>query len=243
MAGLLRRLLGEKDIERPRPFCSAIVVAAGRSERFGAENKMFAKLGGMPVLAHSLLTFEKSVCISEIIVVVRPENIVTVGDLCKDFGITKANKVILGGAERSASALLGLTEASREAEFAAIHDGARPNVTGKIIEDALEAAIKYNAAAPAVPVNDTVKSAKNNIVTKTLDRKNLFAVQTPQIFNIDLIKAALHKVVSENIPVTDDCMAVELMGASVYLTQGSFENIKITTSADLIIAEAVGGEI
>lgn len=242
MAGFLRKLLGSKQEESPRPFCSAVIVAAGRAERFGS-NKMFAELGGIPVVAHSLLTFEKSPGINEIIIVARSEDIVPIGDICKSFKITKAKKVISGGATRSVSALLGVMEVSTKAEFAAIHDGARPKVTVKIIEDTLAAAIKFNAAAPAVPINDTVKTAKNYIVTKTLERQSLFAVQTPQIFDIDLIKGALHNAVSKNLDITDDCMAVEVMGGAVCLAQGSFENIKITTAVDLIIAEAMGGDI
>lgn len=222
-----------------KPFCTAVVVAAGSSSRMGGEDKIFTELGGIPVLAHSLTTLQNVSCISEIVIVTREENIVPAADLCAGFGITKATKIVAGGAERADSVLIGVSESSPKADLIAVHDGARPFVTAKIITDTVEKAHTHKAAAPYVPVNDTIKTVKNGVVVKTLDRSTLAAMQTPQVFAADLLKAALQNAKTKGALVTDDCSAVELLGATVYLTDGSFENIKITRQADIAVAESI----
>ena len=127
-------------------------------------------------------------------------------------------------------------EASPETEFFAVQDGARPLVTVELIDEVLDAARVYLAAAPAVPVRDTIKVAHDGIVERTPDRS---AVQTPQVFAADLLKAALQSAIADGATITDDCSAVERMGKEVHLTEGSEENIKITTPVDLAIAEAI----
>lgn len=221
-----------------RPFCSAIIVAAGASQRIG-QDKLMVRLGGMPVLAMTLTAFQNSDCINEIVVVTASEKIPEVARVCRDYGITKATRVVCGGQTRAHSALAGLSECSPRAKLAAIHDAARPLVTREIIEGACHAALLYGAAAPAVPVKDTVKIAEDGVVLSTTDRSRTMAVQTPQIFTAELIKGALTYVIQNDIPVTDDCSAAEAMGISVRLTPGSEENVKITTPVDFEVASAI----
>jgi 2-C-methyl-D-erythritol 4-phosphate cytidylyltransferase len=145
--------------------------------------------------------------------------------------------VVAGGADRTASVQAGLNALSSKVKLAAIHDGARPLVSYDIIDRTVRAAHNYGAAAPAIPVKDTVKIVKGGVVTGTPDRATLRAVQTPQVFDFDLLRAALKKVTQEKIPVTDDCSAVEHMGMSVKIVEGEEKNIKITTPMDLRLAE------
>lgn len=229
----------KKDKEEKGPYCAAVVPAAGSATRMGGQDKILSPLDGWPVLMHTLKALEGSTLIDEIVVVTRGDLIVPVSQLCKDYALSKVTKVIAGGDSRTRSVLLGIMEVSEKAKFIAIHDGARPLVTTDVIDGAILQAISCGAAAPAVPVKDTVKRAAGGMVAVTLDRDSLFAVQTPQVFDADLILAALKKAEDDSAQITDDCAAVERMGMSVALTQGSYENIKITTPIDLIMAEAI----
>lgn len=221
-----------------KPSCTAVIAAAGESTRMGMD-KLFLPVAGIPVLARTLMQFEQCRSVSEIIVVTREDRIVPAADLCREYGITKATKVLLGGATRLESSAAGVLQADRHSRFIAVSDGARPLVTPKLIGDAIEAAKIYHAVTLAVPVKDTIKTAENGVVTATPDRSGLFAVQTPQVFDADLIKGALTKALRDGISVTDDCSAVEAMGQPVHLVEGSYENIKITTPEDLALAEAI----
>lgn len=221
------------------PFCTAIVVAAGLSTRMGGENKIMLPLGDEPVIVRALQALEYCPYIQEIIVVTREEAIVPLSKLCADYFLTKVSKVLLGGNTRTQSVRLGIMEVSDKTELIAIHDGARPLVTPEVLEEAILTAAKCGAAAPAIPVKDTIKRAADGIVAETPERSELFAVQTPQVFEADLIRAAIYQAVEENVPLTDDCAAVERLGMKVTLTRGSEENIKITTPADLAVAEAL----
>ena len=148
--------------------------------------------------------------------------------------------MVRGGESRAHSVLLAALEAGEDAELLAVQDGARPLVTPELIDAVAEQAAQSGAAAPAVPVKDTIKAVHpDGTVAETLDRAVLRAVQTPQIFQRDLLKAALQAAIEGNIPVTDDCSAVERMGKRVYLVEGDEENLKITTPVDLILAEAI----
>lgn len=217
--------------------CTAVIVAAGSSRRMGAD-KLFLPMAGVPVIVRTLMQFQACDSIDEIIIVTRDDKLVEMADYCKQYGITKATKILQGGKERVESSAAGVFEADRHSEYIAISDGARPLITPELISSMVDAARKYGAAAPAVPVKDTIKSAENGVVTGTPDRSKLFAIQTPQVFEADLIKGALTKAIRENIPVTDDCSAVEAMGYPVHLVEGSYRNIKITTQEDLIVSEA-----
>lgn len=220
-----------------RSGSTAVVVAAGSSQRMG-QDKMFLPVAGIPVLARTLMQFQRCGEIDEILVVTREEKIVEVADLCKQYGIDKATKVLLGGKERSESSAAGVFQAAESSGYIAIADGARPLVTPELIAQTVQAARKYRAAAPAVPVKDTIKVVENGIVTDTPDRATLRAVQTPQVFEADLIKGALTNAIEKKLPLTDDCSAVEAMGFPVHLIEGSYENLKITTREDLALAEA-----
>ena len=222
-----------------RMFCSAVIAAAGSSERMSGDDKLFLEICGVPVLAHTLTAFQKCDMINEIIVVVREGSVQRVTELCKQYGIDKAGTVMIGGQIRSESVLRGLLAVSDKAQLIAIHDGARPCVTGDIISKAVAAAAKNHAAAPAVNINSTVKRVKVGVVVETVDRVDLAEIQTPQVFAAELIKAALTDVVNKSIDVTDDCMAIELLGVPVYVTEGSSQNIKITTVEDVRVAEAI----
>ena len=135
--------------------------------------------------------------------------------------------------------MAALAECDERAELVAVHDGARPLVTVEIIDAAIQRAREAYAAAPAVPVKDTIKVAANGVVEHTPDRSILFAVQTPQVFDRDLLQTALQAARESGAPITDDCSAVERLGKEVSLTEGSYENLKITTPIDLILAEAI----
>ncbi len=235
---LFKGLFGRKKETPPAPRCAAVVVAAGSGQRMG-QDKIMMKLGEDPVILHTIRALERSPLISEIVVVTREDLIVPISQLCRDFAMTKVRKVVAGGETRAKSVRLGTLEVSREAELIAIHDGARPLVSQEVIRQTVETAAAKGAAAPAVPLSDTIKSARGGVVERTLDRTALFAVQTPQVFEAGLIKAALQKALEENVPITDDCSAVERLGMSVVLTQGERENIKLTTPADLIMARAI----
>ena len=221
------------------PPCSAVIAAAGYSQRMGGSDKLYAEIHGMPVLAHTLLAFQACDYIKEIIVVVRDECIDLAIGICEKYGIGKVSKLIIGGPSRLSSVMNGVFAVSDKSELIAIHDGARPCIEQVVIERAIKAAAKHHAAAPAVPVSSTLKKAKGGIVVETVDRDDLFEIQTPQTFKASLIKAALTSASKESIEVTDDCRAVELIGAHVHITEGSRGNIKITTSQDLTIAEAI----
>lgn len=234
--GLFKRLLGGG--KEPPLRCTAVVAAAGSSLRMG-EDKLFLPLGDVPVILRTLRVLESSPYITEIIVVAREEQIVPLGQLCMDAALGKVRKIVVGGQTRSASVLAGIREADPSSELLAIHDGDRPLVTVEIINAAIEKAAQRGAAAPAVPVKDTIKRAVDGVVSGTPDRSELYAVQTPQVFEHGLILGALEKALADGAELTDDCSAVERLGMSVCLTKGSYDNIKLTTPEDLVVAEAI----
>lgn len=218
--------------------CSAIIVAAGSASRMKGVDKIMAEIGGMPVIARTLSVFQNCDRIGEIVVVTREDLLVPVGEVCRQYGFDKVTRVVVGGADRSRSVQNGLNELG-ETDYVAIHDGARPFVSAEVLEETIRAAERSGAAAPAIPVTDTIKTAQDSLVTGTPDRSTLFAVQTPQIFDMDLICGALYHCIEKKIPLTDDCSAVEQIGKVVALTTGERTNIKITTQFDLLIGEAI----
>lgn len=220
------------------PHCSAVIVAAGNASRMKGVDKIMAEIGGMPVIARTLSVFQNCDRIDEIVVVTREDLLVPVGEVCRQYGFDKVTRVVVGGADRSRSVQNGLNELG-ETDYVAIHDGARPFVSAEVLEETIRAAERSGAAAPAIPVTDTIKTAQDSLVTGTPDRSTLFAVQTPQIFDMDLICGALYHCIEKKIPLTDDCSAVEQIGKVVTLTVGERTNIKITTQFDLLIGEAI----
>lgn len=197
------------------------------------------ELADIPVIVHTLRALENCPRVHEIVVVTREDLLIPVSKLCREYALEKVSKVVVGGSTRAQSVYLGIQEVSKQAALIAIQDGARPLLTQEILQEVIQTAGTCGAAAPAIPVKDTIKKAENGIIIDTPDRSALYAVQTPQVFEADLIRAALYKAVEENLPITDDCSAVERLGMKVTLTQGSDDNIKITTPADLVLAEAL----
>jgi 2-C-methyl-D-erythritol 4-phosphate cytidylyltransferase len=230
-----------KKLKNPaRKRCAALVAAAGSSSRMGGVNKLLQPLDGVPVLARTLQALEKASRVDEIIVATREEDLAEIAHLCHTYGITKCKKVVRGGETRVHSVLMAAYEAAPETTLLAVQDGARPLVTPDLIDDCIRAAERCGAAAPAIAVKDTVKTVSaENTVTGTPDRSTLRAVQTPQVFDADLLKAALQSALENDAPITDDCSAVERLGKTVFLLEGSEENLKITTPIDLIVAEAI----
>ena len=219
----------------PLKYCGAVIVAAGNASRMGGIDKVMAKIGGEPMILRTVRTFQNCDAVREIVIVTRPDLILSIKELCAGFD--KVIAVVAGGKDRPASVKAGLSALSKKVKLAAIQDGARPLVTWEVIDRAVRAAHTYGAAAPGVPVKDTVKVVKGGVVIVTPDRSALQAIQTPQVFDIDLLRGALLKAEKENAPITDDCSAVENMGMSVKIVAGDERNIKVTTPMDLKIAE------
>ena len=221
-----------------RPRCAALVAAAG--SRMGGINKLLEPLDGIPVLVRTLTALERAQRVDSIVIATREEDLITVSQLCKTYGITKCTKVIRGGEDREHSVLLAALEAEPDTELLAVQDGARPLVSPVLIDRVIEAAQRCGAAAPAIPVKDTIKTVREDgAVEETLERSRLRAVQTPQVFEASLLKAALQAALEEGAVLTDDCSAVERLGKVVYLIEGEETNLKITTPTDLILAEAL----
>ena len=224
--------------KKVHPFCAAIVPAAGKSTRMGGEDKMFSQLCGVPVLMRTLCALDQAVLVDEIVVAAQPEKLEEVAALVSRAGIRKPIRVVEGGASRAESVLAAALAANEEAEYLAIHDGARPLILPEQVDEMIRAGQRTYAAAPALPVTDTVKVADlSGLVLSTPDRTTLFAVQTPQVFQASILKAALQSAIAAGAALTDDCSAVERIGKEVYLTPGWRENIKITTQTDMAVAE------
>jgi len=203
------------------------------------EDKLLAGICGKPVLMHVLDVFQQCKVIDEIIVVTREDLIDRVSGLCSEGSFSKVTRVMAGGSSRLESVLTGTLAASKKMELIAIHDGARPCIDAEVIERAVTAAAKLHAAAPAIKISSTVKKVVDGVIVDTVDRESLYEIQTPQVFDAELIKAALTNAAQKMVEITDDCMAAELIGVPVYITEGSSSNIKITTPEDLTIAEAI----
>lgn len=233
--------MGEK-----RPFVSAIVVAAGSASRMEGIDKQFAPVGGIPCLARTLLCFEECREIGEIVVVTREESIAKVADLCARWRLAKVSQIVRGGESRQQSAAIGLACLDGRCQYLAVHDGARPLCDKALIRRVLRDAIAHGGAAAAVPVKDTIKvRGEDGFIDSTPDRATLFACQTPQIFEVGTYRRAMEEALAQGRDYTDDCQLFESAGRRVYLSQGSYQNIKITTPEDLALCEqilAVRGE-
>ena len=219
----------------PLKKCGAVIVAAGTASRMGGIDKVMATLKGEPMIVRTVRTFQNCDAISEIVIVTRSDLIQTIGDLCSGFDKVKA--VVVGGKSRQESVNLGLNALSNKMKLAAVHDGARPLISWQVIDRTVRAANTYGAAAPAIPVKDTIKVVEGFVVKNTPDRDTLRAIQTPQVFDFDMLRGALKKAELDGASVTDDCSAVERLGLTVKIVEGDERNIKVTTPMDLIIAE------
>ena len=219
----------------PLKYCGAVIVAAGTASRMGGIDKVMAPLRGEPLLLHSVREFQNCDAIREIVIVTREDLLMEVMSLCNRF--SKVRGVVVGGADRPASVQAGLNNLSDKVKLVAVHDGARPLITWQVIDRTVRAAHSYGAAAPAIPVKDTIKIVKGGIVSATPDRNTLQAVQTPQVFDLQLLKGALLKAQKDKTPITDDCSAVENMGMSVKIVEGDERDLKGTKPIDLKVAE------
>ncbi len=238
IAGALRAISGSP---HPKNHTTAIIVAAGLSERFGGETtKQMTKLGDFPVLAHTLLAYQGCDVIHEIIVVARRNEIAYWETLCRDYAFDKVKKIIPGGDTRQESVMNGLEFVDEKSKFVAIADGARCLTTPAQITRVCRAAYKYNAATAAHRVTDTVKIADSKgFIDSTPDRNTVWLAQTPQVFKTKLYRAAAYTALKKDVKVTDDNALVENVKHPVRLVECGSENIKITTREDLIIAEAI----
>lgn len=221
---------------------SAIIVAGGNSTRMNGINKQFLQLENIPVILRSVLAFEQSKATAEIIIVTQSQYISQLTALCKASGITKLKSIVNGGETRSLSVQNGFKAVSENMDFIAVHDGARPLITPKLIDEISADAIAFGASAPLVPVKDTIKIVKQNEIVETPDRATLYQAQTPQIFRKDWYKTALfHLAENSEIArnVTDECSLLELDGRKIHVTMGDYSNMKITTPEDIQIAAAI----
>lgn len=220
------------------PLHTAVIVAAGSSQRMG-QDKLTMEIGGMSVMERTLKAFQACDAIHEIIIVTRADRLEEMSEIGVKSGITKLRQVVAGGSTRAASSLAGVTAASRRSALIGIHDAARPLITPEGIAVVYEAAKAHQAAAPILPLKDTVKELKDGKLVSTPPREGLAAVQTPQVFQADLIRAALSSAVEKELSITDDCSAVEIMGIPIQPVDGWEENLKITTPMDVVMAEEI----
>lgn len=217
---------------------TAIIATAGKGKRFGNEKKNYIALSGKPVVARTIEAFNDCPLIDNIIVVVSAGDIEACQtEIVDKYNLQKVTKIIEGGQERQDSVKKGFDAIASDSTIVLIHDGGRPLVTNKIIEDTVGEAEKSGAVITAVPVKDTIKEVANNKVIRTVPRDSLMSVQTPQGFKVEILKEAYEK--SSNNRATDESMIVEEAGFTVCLVAGSYENIKITTPEDLLFAEEI----
>ncbi len=240
-AGSLRAVSGSP---HPKNFTSAIIAAAGLSERFGGDiTKQMTTICDVPVLIHTLRAFEEADCIHEIIVVAKMNEIPAWVTLCREHAITKVTKIIQGGYTRQESVLCGLDAVDDKSKFVAIADGARCLITPDQIDSVCRSAYKYKAATAAHRATDTVKIAdKKGFIGSTTDRETVWLAQTPQVFKTKLYRAAAYTALKKGFKATDDNSLVEEIGCPIRLVECGAQNIKITTRDDLTVAEAIIAE-
>ena len=220
---------------------TAIIVAAGKSERMGAgTDKAFLNLGPKPVVAWSLLAFERCGDVDQIVLVVRKDQLIAAKALSRMFGISKLRSIVPGGKERQDSVLAGMKEMDSDTRIVVVHDGARPCVTPETISEVVKVARRSGACVVGRRIFDTVKYVeKGTTITRTEDRTKLWAVQTPQAFQTSIIRRAYAELAKSGASVTDDASAVEAIGEPVKIYESNQPNLKITTVDDLQMAAAV----
>ncbi len=215
-----------------------IIVSAGSSSRMGGLNKQFLQICGVPVIARTLRVFEKSPFISRIILVAREQDIPDMQLIARKYGIEKLTDIVAGGNQRRDSVVCGLKRLDADEDRVLIHDGARPFADDVIIAHAASALEKNDASVCAVKIIDTIKRAdENKIVTATVDRENLYSVQTPQGVNVPKYLEAISRFPDD--VVTDDASLMEHAGYTVKVVDGNRKNIKITTPDDISFAEII----
>ena len=228
-----------KKVKIKSAVCSAVIVAAGDSVRMGEIDKIFVPIDSVPLIVRTMSAFEECELIGEIVIVVRQEKLDELRRICGEYKLKKVSIIIAGGDKRMESAAFGVFSASKKFPLIAVHDGARPFVTVELIEKVIKKAAERFAAIPAVKAGSTLKEAKNGVVVSTLDRENIYEIQTPQVFLAEVIKAAAHRGLRGGVELTDESMALEAIGFPVHIVDGEKSNIKITTPEDLKLAEAI----
>lgn len=220
----------------------ALILAAGRGRRMGtAKKKPYLLLGGKPVVYHTLFEFETSPLIDEIVLIVGQEEVAYArSSLVDAFQLTKVSTVVAGGLKRQDSVWEGLKAIKGDGDVVMVHDGVRPFISQALLQKTGRAMEGSGAAIVAVPVKDTIKtvSPQREVLT-TLDRKTLWAIQTPQAFRRDILEKAFEKAIGDRFYATDDAALVERLGEKVTIVEGSYENIKITTPEDLVLGETI----
>lgn len=218
---------------------TAIIVAGGKGRRMGAgQNKVFLNIGGREIIANTLTAFQTCDTIDEIVVVTGADDMERVKEIALRDGISKLAAVVRGGAERQNSVYNGLCAVT--GDIAVIHDGARCLIEPEYITAVVRDAEKFGAAAVGVKVKDTLKTVdEDGNICATVDRERTVQIQTPQVFILDEIKRLHERAAAEGLAVTDDCMVFEHYGRTVHVTEGSYDNIKITTPEDLAVGERI----
>ncbi|MGD7055020.1 2-C-methyl-D-erythritol 4-phosphate cytidylyltransferase [Sutcliffiella horikoshii] len=216
-----------------------IVLAAGQGKRMKAgKNKQFIELEGKPVIIHTLYVFEADPWCSEIKLVINEKEKDIFKELLHQYPVQKIKEMVIGGEERQDSVYNGLTSL-QSAEIVLVHDGARPFISQEVIHNLVEKASKEGAAIVGVPVKDTIKRvSKAGVVEQTVERSSLWSIQTPQAFRYPILKEAHDKAKTENYLGTDEASLVERIHVPVHIVQGEYENFKLTTPEDLILAKA-----
>jgi len=219
---------------------TAIIAAAGQGKRMNhSMNKVFMSLIDKPILQHSVLAFLMCPEVDHLIVVVASDEVAYAECMLSKLNIVKSWQVVAGGGERQYSIANAVRIVPPATDVILVHDGARPLVTKQCICSVIQAAIEHKAAVVAVAVKDTIKTVTNGIVTDTPERSTLWSIQTPQGFNADLLRRAYDQAAQDGYLGTDDASLVERLGATVAIVKGSYENLKVTTPEDLIIAETL----
>lgn len=216
-----------------------VIPAAGQGKRMNAgKNKQFIELEQVPIIIHTLNVFQEHSKCTGIILVINDQEREEFQNLLKKYSVTKVRAIVSGGSERQYSVNNGL-QAVEEGELVLVHDGARPFISHKRIEDLVEKAYETGAAVLAVPVKDTIKKVEEGIVVETVERSALWSIQTPQAFHLSLILDAHHQASKENYLGTDEASLIERAGKQVSIVLGEYTNIKLTTPDDLLIAKAI----
>ncbi|MBE7027986.1 MAG: 2-C-methyl-D-erythritol 4-phosphate cytidylyltransferase [Ruminococcaceae bacterium] len=222
-------------------YVSCILAAGGSGTRMGAEvNKIFLDVLGVPVIARTLSVLNNSDFIDEIIIVTKEHDLAGCHDIVREFNINKVKTITVGGSTRQESVRNGLFEVSGNADIVMVHDAARPLVTPYHLEEVIFTAKEYGAAALGVPEKNTLKQIDSDgFIVQTVDRSMVYAIHTPQVFAKELIEKMYKYADETSISATDDCMLAEVMGVKIKMIEDSYENIKITTPDDLVIAERI----
>lgn len=218
---------------------SAVIVCAGNSTRMGGINKILLPLGKSTVIGNTMLAFQNTESIKEIIIVSRPQDFDAIKSEAEKLGISKLKMCVEGGSTRQESVSNGVKHVSRDTDFIAVHDGARPLVKPEHIENVIKDASVFGSATLGVAVKDTIKVVSDGLIVDTPYRPSLYITQTPQVFRKKIYFEGIDFALEHGLDFTDDCQLVEAIGYKVYMTAGDYTNIKITTPEDIKIAEVL----